>query len=454
MFQDWSDLHAADEVHVVARFFPRLNYNLQMTRKGKLSSSVDERAAFFLFGPEDPEGTKTVRAVLMVDKAYTERWIDQDLAPGVLSADDRQITARLNGYATTSPRLKSLADDAIRERGLTKAPEFFYMESWGPGGCDRALTPDTTTGVAVAGGVVGLGVVFLVVAIRRFLRRHKVLEKQELLARQVEYARADMIAKYKAQGLPVPDVLTAPLKPGRSKSRIVLGVFLALIVGTVVQAKFGIFDGALFAIPLVILVLIVMGMKQVGKVVSTGVTKVGEKVAEQVIPERTIQPDAPRIGPRTTLLPEAVAGSPLRVSDNNLPGRNLPRQSAITSVPSLGQRLSSALSAPALVKWAPFGIGVIIMVVGAKLFGGFSGSVGNVAKAPAATVGQAPLGALGDMSVLSMVGYTLGAVATLALLGFGLNLMVSRFAARRNIDYPNDPWARLDRMTAAERARG
>ncbi|MFN7224863.1 MAG: hypothetical protein ACK4MS_12665 [Paracoccaceae bacterium] len=404
-FQAWSDLHPADEVHVVARFFPSMNYNLRLTHKKKLSSWIEERGAMFLFGPQDSAGTKTVRGVLMIDKADGARWWDEELMPGMLSGDETQVTARLNGFATTAPRLQSMVDDALREMGLTKAPEFFYMESWGPGGRDWALRADTSSGQKISGGMAGLGLIFLLVAMRRFARRHQLLAKREQLAREVETARAAMIAKYRALGLQVPEALTVPIKPGRSKSKTVLGVLLALVVGVIVLAKLGYLDDALFAIPILILFVAIIGMRQIGKVFSGGLSYLGDKVAQKVIPERAASAPAPVYGPKTLLPAGTLGDSPLRVSDNNLP-----RGAAITSVPSLGKRLASGLSAPGLIKWAPFMIGVIVMVVSAKVFDrlGLTGQMGLArpvaslpAQAPATAVPEAAfsLPALSDMSL-------------------------------------------------------
>ena len=462
-FQVWSDIHPADEVHVVVKFFPALNYNLRMTRKGKVSSSVEERGAMFLFGPEDSPGSRTVRGVLLIDEADGERWVEEDLMPGMLSSDATQVTARLNGYMTTTPRLRSMAEDALRERGLTKAPEFFFMESWGSGGRERALQPDTTSGGSIAAGVAGLGMIFLLVAIRRFVRRHRMLEQRELLARQVELSRAELIAKYNAQGLPVPQVLTAPLKPRRSKTKGVLAVLFAVFLAVIALAKLGHLDGALFAMPIMMVMILVIGMQQIAKAISGGISRLGGKVAQKVIPERSGPTPSPVFDANVRPLPTVLPDSPLRVSDNNLPGG-----AAIRTIPSLGNRLSSGLSAPGLIKWAPFAIGVVVMFVSAKMFDGLgqSGQVGQTptvaslpvqapaTEVPVASFGLPQLLTFSDMSVGGMVLTTLGAVALMALLGFGLNLMVSRYAARRNISYPNDPWVRLDRMTAAERARG
>ncbi|MFN3845804.1 MAG: hypothetical protein ACK4RZ_08275 [Paracoccaceae bacterium] len=295
---------------------------------------------------------------------------------------------------------------------------------------------------------------------RRYARRHTVLAKREQLAREVETARAGMIAKYRAQGLPVPEALTVPLKPRLSKTKTVSSVLLALIVGVIVLAMLGYLDDALFAIPILILFVAIVGMRQIGKLFSGGLTSLGNKVAQKVIPERAASVPAPVCGPKTLPLASTIGDSPLRVGDNNFP-----QAAAIRSVPSLGKRLTPGLSAPGLIKWAPFMIGVIVMVVSAKMFEvlGLNGQMGfarSVASLPAEVPQTAapestfPLPAFSDMSLGGAVIIILALVALMALLAFGLNLMVSSFAARRNIDYPGDPWVRLDRMAATERARG
>lgn len=469
-FQAWSDVHAADEVHVIGKTILQLNYRLEMTRKRKLSSSVEERMVYFLFGPDEGAETRTVRAALLIDSADIDRWVAEELAPGLVSSSETEVVMSLNGQKVANPDLKSMAEDAMNERGLTKAPEFFFMESWGPQGRDAALAPDPNSALMLGGGIASVGLIFLLIAGWRFSRRHKVLAQQELLARQVEGARAAMIAKYKAQGLAVPDALTMPLKPRKSRAKPVMVVLLGLVVASVVLAKLGILDDALFAIPLLVVLLVILGVRSVFKVVTGGVVRLGGAVAQAVVPERPEPPPAPRYGPNFKPLGMSapVPDSPLRVSDNNLP-----EGPVIRSVPSPLGRLSSALSAPELIKWAPLAIGVIVMFASAKLFDGLglSGQMGaadvnpvqsvqSLPQAPEAVPAAAAVGSLpqlpdfASMSVEGMVLSTLALVLLMAVLGFGLNMLVSRYAARRNIAYPNDPWARLERMTAAERARG
>ncbi|MDP2080151.1 MAG: hypothetical protein Q8K08_04220 [Pseudotabrizicola sp.] len=392
-------------MHVIAKTVMKLNYKLEMTRKRKLSSSVEERTVLFLFGPEDSEGSKTVRAALLLDSNDLDRWGAQEFEPGLVSITDTEAVLRLNGQTVTSPNLKSLAEDALIERELTKSPDFFYIESWGRGGRDAALAPDPNSALMIGGGLGAVGLIFLLGAIRRFMRRHKVVEQQERLAQQVELARAAMIAQYRAQGLAVPDALTMPLKPRKSRSKMVMAVLLVVVVGSVGLEKLGVLDDALFALPLLALGLIMLGVRYVFKKTIDGVARIGATVAQNVVPERADPPSPSRYGPKFKPMTDSapLPENPLRVSDNNTP-----KQPVIQSVPSLAAWVSAGLSAPALIKWAPFGIGVIIMVVSSKLFGtlGLSGTMGRratpedigaqVASAPAEhRLPQRPLGTSG-----------------------------------------------------------
>ncbi|MFN3724463.1 MAG: hypothetical protein ACK4VZ_15645 [Paracoccaceae bacterium] len=469
-FQGWSDIHPADEVHIIAKTILPLNYRLEMTRKGKLSSRVEERMVYFLFGPDEAEGTRTVRAALLIDSADLDRWFAQELSPGLVSSSETEVVMRLNGQKVTNPDLKSMAEDAMAERGLTRAPEFFFMESWGPKGRAAALGPDPNAAIMMGGGIGGVGLIFLMVAIWRFARRHRVLARQAVLARQVEEARAAMAATYRAQGLAVPEALTMPLKPRKSRGKLVVAVLLGGVVVSVGLAKLGYLDDALFALPVLLILLVILGLRYLVKLVSGGVARLGGAVARAGAPQSPEAPPAPKYGPnfKPLGLSAPIPDSPVRVSDTNLP-----EPAVIRSVPSLGGRVSTALSAPGLIKWAPLAIGVGVMYVSGKLFGGLglSGLMGTAGMPVAQAVTQVPAPAaatqvqeaatalpqvldLGNLSVEGMVVVCLGIAVAMALVGYGLNLMVSRYAARRNIDYPNDPWARLDRMTAAERARG
>lgn len=457
-FQGWSDIHTADEVHIIAKTILPLNYRLQQTRKGKLSSTVEERMVYFLFGPEEGAQTRTVRAALLIDSADVERMVDEEFATGLVSVSEIELVVRLNGQRVTNPDLKSMAEDAMAERGLTRAPEFFFLESWGPQGRAAALAPNPDAGIMMAGGIGGVGLIFAMVAIWRFTRRHRVLARQALLARQVDDARAAMAARYRAEGLAVPEALTVPLKPRKSRAKLVMAMLTGMVVASLVLAKLGYLDDALFAVPVLVVLLVILGVRYLIKTVSGGVARLSGAIARAAAPERPEPPPVPKYGPnfKPLGLTGPIPDNPMMVRDTNRP-----EPVVIRSVPSLGGRMSAALSAPGLIRWAPLAIGVLVMYGSGKLFGGFglSGQMGKggapvaqaATKTPDVAVLQLP--DPGNFSVEAMVVASLGIVVTVALLGLGLNLMVSRYCAGRNIAYPKDPWARLDRMAAAERLR-
>lgn len=113
----------------------------------------------------------------------------------------------------------------------------------------------------------------------------------------------------------------------------------------------------------------------------------------------------------------------------------------VETVPTLAQRLASGMASGKIVQWAPFAVGLVVMTVSAILFQISNPAAGGVASAE----GFPDLGRMMSQSRIIIFGsVAFGAV---------LLLLVARYAAHRTIPYADDPWARLERLAATERAR-
>lgn len=168
-FDPERDVHPADEVHVIGWINPEFNY--QLTEEHRKGSDVVRRM-FVLFGPEDAPDTKEARAVVLMPEGDVDRFADMVVA-NVSSLVGGNPVFSLNGTGSTSATLDGMADDALREKGLTKAPGFRYIELWPAGGREEGLRADPVTGLYVAGAAAGFGVLMLGLAVLTFRRRNR-----------------------------------------------------------------------------------------------------------------------------------------------------------------------------------------------------------------------------------------------------------------------------------------
>jgi hypothetical protein len=168
-FDPEKDVHPADEVHVIGWINPEFNY--QLTEEHRRGADVVRRM-FVLFGPDDAPDTKAARAVVLMAEGDVDRFADIVVA-NVSNLVGGNPVFSLNGTGGTSATLDDMADDALREKGLTKAPGFRYIELWPAGGRDEGLRADPVTGLYIAGAAAGFGVLMLGLAVLTFRRRNR-----------------------------------------------------------------------------------------------------------------------------------------------------------------------------------------------------------------------------------------------------------------------------------------
>lgn len=166
-FDPSRDIHPAKEVHVTG--WINTDYTYQLTEEHRKRSDVVRRM-FVLFGPEDTSATKTARAVVLMPEGDVDRFVETMLANLVGQVEGNPLFT-LSGTARTSATLDNMAEDALEEKGLTKAAGFRYIEIWPASGRAAALAPSPEMPLIVAAFPGLPGLLLLLVSWIKFSRR-------------------------------------------------------------------------------------------------------------------------------------------------------------------------------------------------------------------------------------------------------------------------------------------
>jgi hypothetical protein len=166
-FDSDRDIHAADEVNIVALIDHDLDYELVERTNGVPTT---RRHLYMLFGA-DEFGSKVVRGALMLDKGEEAAFIDGKADEWAVGATADYWVYAFNGFAKRAVKLDEMVDDAIAEQGLTKAEDFIFIAPFFEGR-EAALAahgvPDQTRQVfwGIAAFVALIGVVKRVKSVR------------------------------------------------------------------------------------------------------------------------------------------------------------------------------------------------------------------------------------------------------------------------------------------------
>lgn len=326
-FDPKRDVHPADEVHVIGWINFDHNYALTETRKRKTSSYDVTRRMFVLFGPEDETDSLSARAVVLLREGDVERF-KTDALVNFEEMQGERLVFRLNGTAERKPELYEMANDALAKQGLSKAPGFQFIEIWGPKGRESDLAPDPNGPLIVSGVVAGIGVFFLLIGIWRFRSPYR-------------------------PAAPVAVLGEDPGQPEAKKKRV-LGLKAQIAVAVVslgVIWSLGQMDKVMFVLPLVVLFALYLGMRQMGRAVSSATGRaLGRKPAGEAG-----QPADPQALARSS---EQKAGAVPVARDAG----------PVQSLPAMSDRLLGLAKSPAAAKWMPFAVGVVVLFVSPKLF--------------------------------------------------------------------------------------
>ncbi len=257
-FDPARDIHPAGEVHVIGWIDPAHNYRLTEQRK----SSDVVRRMFVLFGPADAASSREVRAVLMMSEPQFEAFAES-LPELIVDPLAEFPTLRFNGKAEDRPELRGMAEDALAERGLRKAPGFVFIEPW-LGGRDKALAPDITSGPIVSGIYALLGAFLALMAVRK-MRRGGPVGVQVAEADRLQTA---MRMHHAAQGLTPPEPVATPAPVPKRR----LPVWPLLVVGGIVALVTvpGLGSYAGLIAPFAMLGIFLLGLRQLKRMAAAG----------------------------------------------------------------------------------------------------------------------------------------------------------------------------------------
>lgn len=165
-FQRKADIGPAREVRLEGWIEYNYNYHLTLQKRG----ADTERYAMMIFGSSDPAGHKVVRAAMMLTKAERDR-IFEDL--------DTWLTGRggaygelftINGAARRTATLDDMFDDALRDEGLTRGPNFVFIEPYFEGRA-AALAPAPELAGQMATTSYGIAVMLALFGVGKFMAR-------------------------------------------------------------------------------------------------------------------------------------------------------------------------------------------------------------------------------------------------------------------------------------------
>lgn len=165
VFDPARDIHVGDEVHVQGRIDHERDYELVEYTKGVPTTT---RYLYMIFGANDPEGAREVRAALMLDKGEEERFVDTMANEWTVGLSDVGWVYDFNGFASRTATLDDMAEDAIAEQGLTMAEDFVYVAPFFDGR-EVALAPHGVPGRTRQIGWIAAAVVVLIGVAKRVM---------------------------------------------------------------------------------------------------------------------------------------------------------------------------------------------------------------------------------------------------------------------------------------------
>jgi hypothetical protein len=111
------------EFSVSAQFAAEHNTRLITTKKGK---TVDEKLMIVLIDPEAAADEKVARAVIVFEPEQQDAMVDW-LVANMTTMGEAGPVVTIAGLVTRSSEASNVAD-ALRDQGMTKAPDFFFMQ--------------------------------------------------------------------------------------------------------------------------------------------------------------------------------------------------------------------------------------------------------------------------------------------------------------------------------------
>lgn len=177
-FDRTRDVAPADELHVRGWINTDYNYELIKRTNGITTGS---RFMFVLFGSQDDAASKVARAAIIFTEADKDRFVDE-IFDHAVDFNEQGLVLGLNGFQGSGDGYSSMVSDTFRDEGLTRGPNFVFIEPF-LDGRQAALTA-TGEPVRVLGYFLIAAAVLAMVALAKFAakRRRKAAPKQDPFA--------------------------------------------------------------------------------------------------------------------------------------------------------------------------------------------------------------------------------------------------------------------------------
>ncbi len=297
------DIHLADEVNVIGQINPAYNYELTEQRSG--ADTV--RFMYVLFGPDDAADTKVARAAIILTAAQLDAF-DAQVAANVIDLTALGPVFSVNGEATSMPDLKKLANDAMAKEGLTKSPDFIFIDPWLEGRA-AALAPSDLDATVISGVIASpalLSVLLALFGMRRGRRQSAAAAHMAAAPIPAALMGHAVPATQPAASAPIAPVaaLSAALRAPMSRGKKIRIGLVAGLVLVVVTKQFWVFA----LIPLVAIFAMNRDMRKIGKMTYDMIMAIIDKTATPESPVAQPAP-APAITPQTPVMP-AMAAAP------------------------------------------------------------------------------------------------------------------------------------------------
>lgn len=156
----------ADEVTVSG--WINTEHNTELT-KSKNGITTGTRYMFVMAGQGDSEGSKIARAVIILTEAERDFFAENSgqFLSGLLP---QGFEMTFNGRATSSTSFSDVARKAMKEQGVTRAENFFYLEPF-LHGREAALAPDANGGQHIRTFGYGVAGVLVLLSLSKIMLR-------------------------------------------------------------------------------------------------------------------------------------------------------------------------------------------------------------------------------------------------------------------------------------------
>ncbi|SPJ31208.1 hypothetical protein [Falsiruegeria mediterranea] len=158
----------ADEVTVSG--WINTEHNTELT-KSKNGITTGTRYMFVMAGEGDSEGSQIARAVLILTEAERDFFAENSgqFLSGLLP---QGFEMTFNGRATSSMSFSDVARKAMKEQGVTRAENFFYLQPYFYGR-EAALSPDPNAALDIRTVGYGIAGVLVLLALSKIVMRRK-----------------------------------------------------------------------------------------------------------------------------------------------------------------------------------------------------------------------------------------------------------------------------------------